>query len=580
MSRLQHIQVTVQQMAEAISSVLGMDVTVVDEAMVRIAGTGEHKSTIGRKIMGNSVYQTAIQNMEECVITDISTNNACGACEKRATCLELAQLCCPIIIGREAIGVIGLIAFSPKQQNEIANRGEHLLIFIRKMAELVAAKVVEKEGLNRLVFLKNQVETVLNFITEGILAIDDNACIININYAAEKMLRVKTADVVGFHISEIFPGTPIPEVLISGVGFVDREVSIWHNGRHHHYFINAKPMLVDGMVQGVVASFRMIDPQSHKQIANVPRITFDDIVGHSSVLELIKGEAQKAANTGSTVLLTGESGTGKEVFARAIHFESSRCDRPFITVNCAAIPETLLESELFGYEEGSFTGAKKGGKPGKFQLADKGTLFLDEIGDMPLSLQSKILRVLQDKTVERVGSIRVSPVDVRIIAATNRDLEAMVKQGQFREDLFYRLNVFPIMLPPLRERKEDIADLAAFFLSKQAKAYGKTVNGLSSVVLGMLLKYNWPGNIRELENAIECAAIKSMGGIIEATDLPTRIGSCSPGSASVALEGDKEEVRNAIALFGSNVEGKKRAAASLGISIATLYRKIKKYKIE
>lgn len=580
MSRLQHIQVNVQQIAEAMSSVLGMDVTIVDETMVRIAGTGTHMNTIGQRIIGNSVYHRVITNLEECIITDVSTHSACGVCEKRATCLELAQLCCPIIIGREAIGVIGLIAFSAEQQNEIASRGERLLSFIRKMAELVAAKVIEKEGLNRLVFLKKQVETVLNFITEGIIAIDDSARVININYAAEKMLRVKAIDVTGFHISEIFPGTPIPEVLLSGTGFIDREVSIWHNGKHHHYFINARPMLVNDIVQGVVASFRPANSPNFSQPVTSPRVDFDDIVGQSLPVEVVKEEARKAAKTNSTVLIAGESGTGKEVFARAIHFESSRSTKPFIAVNCAAIPENLLESELFGYEEGSFTGAKKGGKPGKFQLADKGTLFLDEIGDMPLSLQAKMLRVLQDKAVERVGSIRMSPVDVRIIAATNRDLETMVKQGRFREDLYYRLNVFPILLPPLRERKEDIADLAVLFMRKQAKEYSKVVAGLSPQALELLLRYDWPGNIRELENAMECAVIKASGNAVEAGDLPNKL--VNSGFAEVLQkppDGEKERLLQALAVFGTCVEGKKSAANSLGISIATLYRKIKKYRL-
>lgn len=581
MSRLQHIQVTVQQMAEAMASVLGMDVTIVDENMIRIAGTGIHAGTIGQKIIGNSVYHTVMAKLEDYIIADVQNHNACGACEKKATCPELAQLCCPIIIGREAIGVIGLIAFSETQQKEITSRGEHLLTFIRKMAELVAAKVIEKEGLNRLVFLKKQVETVLNFITEGIVAIDENTRIINVNYAAEKMLNIKASDVVGFHLNEIFPGTPISEVLLSGTGFIDREVSIWQNGRHHHYFINATPMLVDGMVQGVVASFRPVNNYKINRSVHIKKVNFTDIIGRSSALNSVKEDAKKAAQTNSTVLIIGESGTGKEVFARAIHFESARGSTSFVAVNCAAIPEALLESELFGYEEGSFTGARKGGKLGKFQLADKGTLFLDEIGDMPLSLQAKLLRVIQDKAVERVGSVHSSPIDVRIIAATNRDLESMIKEGRFREDLFYRLNVFPIYLPPLRERKGDIAELAVFFLQKHAQNYNKVINGIAPQALGLILDYDWPGNIRELENAVECAVIKTAGPVIEVGDLPSKL--CGVNIEKIMVKPsheEKDKLLNALDIFGRNVEGKKRAAESLGISIATLYRKLKKYQLE
>lgn len=578
MSYLQEIQVATQQVAEAISSVLGMDVTIVDETMVRIAGTGYHKDTIGQKIMGNSVYQRVIQQVKEYIITDVRTSDACEVCEKRATCMELAQLCCPIILGKKAIGVISLIAFSQEQQLELANKGERLLTFIRKMADLIAAKVVEKSSLNRLVFLKNQVETVLNFVAEGIVAIDHTAQIINVNFAAEKMLGVKAHDVIGFHINEIFPGTPITEVFRNGIGFMDREVKVWHNGRQHHYLINAKPMLVAGTVQGVVASFRVANDWRQSQLTNNFKITFDDIIGSSNTIETVKEEARKASFGTSTVLILGESGTGKEIFARAIHFESERSTGPFVAVNCAAIPETLLESELFGYEEGSFTGAKKGGKPGKFQLANGGTLFLDEIGDMPLSLQAKMLRVLQEKAVERVGSIHVSPVNVRIIAATNRDLEAWVKKGQFREDLYYRLNVFPIVLPALRERKSDILELVRYFLHKHALSYSKKVQGISPEAEKVLQEYNWPGNIRELENAVECAVIKMSGSIVVLNDLPSKIAAGTAKGMPIAFGNtEKQAIINALKLFGSSVEGKAQAASSLGISIATLYRKIRKY---
>lgn len=566
-------------MAEAMSSVLSMDVTVVDEMMVRIAGTGIHKDTIGKKIIGNSVFRQVLEQSQECIIADVSTHEGCGLCDKRGSCMELAQLCCPILLGREAIGVIGLIAFSHEQQNEVAVHGERLLLFIKKMAELIAAKVVEKDALNRMVFLKNQLETVLNFVTEGVVAIDHMARIININDAAEKMLGVKGRDVDGFHINEVFPGTPIAEVLQDGTAFVDREIRIWHNGRHRHFFINARPMLVDGIVQGAVASFRSAAHSAAVAAPAVARLTLEDIVGNGAAIERIKAEARKAAGGSSTILLTGESGTGKEVFARAIHFESSRAIKSFIAVNCAAIPETLLESELFGYEEGSFTGARKGGKPGKFQLADGGTLFLDEIGDMPVAVQAKILRVLQEKTVERLGGIRALPVDVRIIAATNRDLEEMVRTGQFREDLYYRLNVFPIILPALRERREDIVELADYFLHKNAKAYGRAVTGFSPEATGLLIRYNWPGNIRELENAVECALVRTAGTVIDKDDLPAKLRQEAMISKRELSSGEQESVAAALDTFGHSVEGKKLAAASLGMSIATLYRKIRKYSL-
>lgn len=571
-----------QQIAEAISSVLEMEVTIVDKNMVRMAGTGYYRESIGERIvLTNSLYHQVLEQGSEYVITDVRTSDACEACERHATCMELAHLCCPIILGKEVVGVIGLIAFSQEKQNELIEKRGQLLPFIRKMAELIAAKAVEKDALNRMVLLKNQMETVLNFVAEGIIAVDHLARIINVNFAAEKMLQVKNSDVLGCHINEVFPGTPIAEVLREGSGFMDREVKMWHQGRQHHYLINAKPMVLDGSVQGVVASFREVQTGMPARTAVVAQVNFADIIGSSPLLEQVKEEARKAAKGASTVLITGESGTGKEVFAKAIHFESSRGSKPFVPVNCAAIPETLLESELFGYEEGSFTGAKKGGKQGKFQAAQGGTLFLDEIGDMPLPLQAKLLRVIQEKAVERVGSVHAAPVDVRIIAATHRDLEQMVKQGEFREDLYYRLHVFPLYLPPLRKRREDILPLARSFLHRLATLYHKKVTDISQAAAQRLVEYEWPGNVRELENAMECAIVRMAGDSVTLADLPPKLK--ESGLANTRQEGNNQEQEalfQALACFGESVEGKAQAAASLGISIATLYRKLRKYKRE
>ncbi|MDU2063870.1 MAG: sigma 54-interacting transcriptional regulator [Sporomusaceae bacterium] len=586
MSLLQQIQVTAQQIAEAIAGVLDIEVTIADDSLVRIAGTGYHYDTIGKQIDGKSMYHKVLASKREYVISDVSTDSECGDCERRGVCKELAELCCPILVGSRVIGVIGLIAFSPERQAELRNKNERLLTFIRHMAELLAAKAVEVDSFKRAVLLKNQLETVINFISEGILAIDHTAKIISMNYSAEQMLEAKARDFVGFHINEVFPGTPIPEVLRDGVGFTNREVSIWQKGKHHHYLIHAKPMVVDGMVQGVVASFwaaNDIKGSSLRDHHQAP-IMFSSIVGSSKALTEVKTEAAKAASTSSTVLIIGESGTGKELFAQAIHNESSRAFGPFVAINCAAIPENLLESELFGYAEGSFTGARKGGKPGKFQLAQGGTLFLDEIGDMPLLLQSKILRVLQEKSVEPVGGVKSVPIDVRIIAATNQPLEELVKSGKFREDLYYRLNVFLLTLPPLRERVSDVRELAHYFLHKHILQHEEQHKILSEEAKQVLEAYEWPGNIRELENAIECATVRSNNDSIQIADLPQKIVALAASQAikcqcEQKFHEEKTAIIAALKEFGSTVPGKQQAAAKLGMGIATLYRKMKKYGI-
>ncbi len=306
------------------------------------------------------------------------------------------------------------------------------------------------------------------------------------------------------------------------------------------------------------------------------------IVGQSeAILNLIE-VIKKVATTDTTVLITGESGTGKSMIAKAIHFLSDRKDKPFITINCAAIPETLLEAELFGYEKGAFTGAHSS-KKGKFELADGGTIFLDEIGDMPLSLQAKLLRVLQDREIERLGSEKVIKVDVRVIAATNRDIYKLVQEGQFREDLYYRLNVVPIHVPPLRERKEDIPLLVEHFLQTYNSKYHKKVK-LSPDAIESLIEYNWPGNIRELENTIERLVVMHEG-TVRSVDLPPHILAYRRkllGSEPVDLPKriqatEREKIIEALERTGYV---KSRAAKLLGYTLRQLDYRIKKYGIE
>jgi len=314
------------------------------------------------------------------------------------------------------------------------------------------------------------------------------------------------------------------------------------------------------------------------------RYQFHNIVYASDKMKEVIKTCLKIAKTKASVLIRGESGTGKELIAKAIHYNSDRAQAPFITINCAAIPETLLEAELFGYEKGAFTGAYTS-KPGKFELADGGTLFLDEIGDLPLPLQAKLLRVLQEQTFERLGSTKVIKVDVRIIAATNRELEQMIKKGEFREDLYWRLNVVPIYLPSLKERIEDIPILVDHFLNKFNSHYGKNVK-ISSDVLNIFLKYSWPGNVRELENLIERLVLLCENEVIKKEDLPFYIieeaenvkKKPSPrGLPREISELEKEKILEALRLCEFN---QSRAARLLGLTRRQLCYRIKKYDLK
>jgi len=312
----------------------------------------------------------------------------------------------------------------------------------------------------------------------------------------------------------------------------------------------------------------------------------ENIIGESAIIQSTKREALIASKSTSTVLITGESGTGKELFARAIHNHSDRSENPFVAVNCAAIPDNLLESELFGYEEGAFTGAKKGGNLGKFELADKGTIFLDEIGDMSLHLQAKLLRVLQEKELNKLGGNSNKIIDVRVIAATNKDLETMVSNGSFREDLYYRLNVIPISLPSLRERKEDIPLLIDFMIEDYARKLNKDVQYIDENAVEVLKGYNWAGNIRELQNIIEYSVNMSSSNRITVDMLPSKVNKKNSNPAIIDNEGiecledlEKREIIKALNKYKNYKKDKELSAKALGISRATLYRKLDKYNI-
>ena len=307
---------------------------------------------------------------------------------------------------------------------------------------------------------------------------------------------------------------------------------------------------------------------------------FQQVIGNSPALEAVLEQVERVAPTGSTVLIQGETGTGKELIAHAIHNISSRCGRPFVRLNCAAIPLDLLESELFGHERGAFTGAIAQ-KIGRFELADKGTLFLDEIGDIPPALQPKLLRVLQEQEFERLGSTRTHKVDVRLVAATHRDLTEMVNRGEFRSDLYYRLNVFPVLLPPLRDRREDIPALVTHFVEILGRRMGREIERIPAETMSALISYQWPGNIRELQNLIERAVILSNDGVLP-NPLPTadleHHAAIAPG-ATTLRDSERTLIQQTLEGVGWVIGGPKGAAAKLGLKRTTLIHKMQKLGI-
>jgi PAS domain S-box-containing protein len=450
---------------------------------------------------------------------------------------------------------------------------------------------MELDQINRQLILANKhFYAIMESISEGLLSIDSNGKITDINHYARNLMNVKQEDVLGKPLNLIFGGhaKKIERVLNKGVGFSDDEMILETYRGNMRCLVNTLPIMDENeKPAGVVVTFREIR-QVHnlvnKMIGAEARFTFNDILGQSTQLEESIHLAKIAAQNNTTVMLYGESGTGKEMFAQAIHNSSARRNGPFVFINCGAIPRELVASELFGYEEGAFTGAKRGGHPGKFELADGGTIFLDEIGDMPLDTQVNLLRVLESRQIIRIGGQKVIPVNVRVIAATNKNLEEEVKAGTFRQDLFYRLNVTPIKIPPLRERKDDIPILIEHFSKKVARQMGKSINRIDEKFVKAMLNYNWPGNVRELQNVLQ-QVINLVNDVELTVDyLPesfqtaeTKAVDSGVKSALSIEEAEQRTIINALKVSGGNVS---KAARILGIGRNTLYRKMGKYDID
>lgn len=465
-------------------------------------------------------------------------------------------------------------------------------------------------------FIKQQLEEAghviewlrLSFDTayEGIAIVDENGVIQMFNDTYSRFVGVTKEEAIGQLAENIIENTRLPVVLKTGVpernqvhrlqgqNLVVHRMPIWKQGR----VIGAVGMLIHEGISDIYKILERFDQKDRKikptfSKPKKKQIRFEDILGESQTISETKKMARKAAGSKASVLITGESGVGKEQFARAIHDAGITKNGPFISVNCAAIPDNLLESELFGYAEGAFTGAKKNGKSGKFELANHGTLFLDEIGDMSLLTQVKILRVLQEREIERIGGTHPIPVDFRLIAATNKDLKQMVREGTFREDLYHRLHVIPIHIPPLRFRKQDIPLIVEEHLQKLCQMYGAEEKTIDKEVLRLMFHYNWPGNVRELINVLERLFALSDDAHIRAKDLPEEFYyrdmeqkklvpmiQSLPAKQEAMKVVREEEERGLIERVLKEAKGNKsKAAALLGISRATLYNKLSRFKI-
>ena len=582
-SVLMQIQPTIQRFARMLASVLQLEVEIVDENLCRVAGTGAYGKFLGRQLSGNSrLLRHVLETKTEKVVTQSRFDPLCEGCDSKENCREKAFLGTPVILQDRCVGVISLIAVTHEQQEHISDNLREFSDYVRHISTIFVSKLLEDQGPGD--NISKIFATMIDNMDQGVLVVDDESRVQFVNQTALKTLGVVQNNIIG------------KPIRFRPLTF---ESNFTHGHMQHIVSWDDKSELIIGQLHNIQGRqlFLMAFHQSHTRfsLANAPdEPHIEQLVGECRVMRQLKRLISRIAPSPSSVMVVGESGTGKEVVARAIHKLSGRRNKPFIAINCAAIPEQLLESELFGYVKGAFTGASANGKTGLIQAANTGTLFLDEIGDMPLMLQAKLLRAIEAREILPIGASSPIQVDIRIISATNQNLAQFIAEGKFREDLFYRLNVIPITLPPLRERQEDIELLVHYFLHLHTRRLGSVYPGIAPDVVEILRKHRWPGNLRELSNLMEYLVnVVPSGEVIDSTLLPpnllnngtteqsdvTEVSeahlSLDDAGGTALEEMEKQMIREALSRHNS----KKQVADELGIGIATLYRKIKKYEL-
>lgn len=576
-SMLKEIQPQLNKYAQILNSILEVDVEIIDDGMTRISGTGIYQEALDVDIREEGfIYASVFEKRGDRIVLDILNHPICSKCDKKNTCSNKLIIAVPIMFDGEAVGAIGIISTEAAKKKYIKARLRQYLEFVHHISDLVTAKLRESQSQRLEKRMQEMWMGIVDNIEHGVAILGEKGKLLYINDIGRDLLEV------GPDAGDLSIGICKVE---ESAGSYD-QMSLNVGGKK--YVVIGRLIAMHNFVSGydkLVIINRLVLPEEEVESFG-PR----KMVGESAQMRDIQEKIRRIANSPSTVLICGESGTGKELIAQEIHQRGNRRDKPFVAVNCGAIPEPLLESELFGYVKGAFTGANLGGKVGKFELANGGILFLDEIGDMPLLLQVKILRVLQEKKFYRVGSNKVVDLDIKIIAATNKNLEEQCEKGLFRVDLYYRLNVIQLDIPPLRERREDIRCLFRHFVEKYAEIFGIKRVQIAPETEECIGRYEWLGNVRELENAVEYAMnFVADGETITPALLPARIlRQMAPGqevedlTAALTREEiipleqmNKEYLTLLLKKYGNSTESKKMIAQKLGIGTATLYRMLK-----
>ena len=499
---------------------------------------------------------------------------SCIGCRFRDHCPSTIEILCCIHAGTEVAGVLAFTSFTKEGQKRITENNTIYLNAITEMANLFGSQLESITSGQGPANLDASILPVMELCDQPVLLTDAHGVILQYNQLAEDLLKV--CELTSASLWQIFPNSVVKRIM-EGNDLFEKSVTIGGMATK----ISTRAIKTSGQITGFY--IRISD-----QLRALSKDTsyFEGIIGTSPAISEVQRMIRRIADSPTPVLITGETGTGKELIARAIHEQSRRSKYPFVAINCSSIPDNLFESELFGYEEGSFTGAKKGGKIGKIEMAQGGTLFLDEIGEMPLFAQPKLLRILQEYELERVGSNKKIHLDIRVIAATNRDLGEMVTEKTFRGDLYYRINVINLKLPPLRTRRDDIIPISENYIKKLKLKMDTSLSSISPEARQLLLDYEWPGNVRQLQNVIEYAANLCETDVLMPGDLPEtmhgeRISSLPPVSPFPASQDSRDqELLELFDKYGYTLEGKKRIADELHISLRTLYRRISRLKKE
>ena len=528
------------------------------------------------KKKGNTVHYAFIQDVivnGSVLVTEPGKMPACIGCRFNEHCPSTMEILCCIHSGTDVAGVIFFNSFTKEGQKRISENTEVYLNAITKLSSLIGEYLQQFSEGSAAADTEKLIESLMSLCEQPLLLTDPNGVVLRYNSLADKVL--KFCNVSSTSLRQIF-SEDMARRITSGNDLFEKKASIGENTAK----VTTRSIYSQNHLHSILVRL------SNEFYENLPESgAFERLIGSSRAFVHIQNLIKRVADSPTPILITGETGTGKELVARSFHEQSRRNKYPFVAINCSSIPENLFESELFGYEEGSFTGAKKGGKMGRIEMAQGGTLFLDELGEMPLSVQPKLLRVLQEYELERVGSTKKIHLDIRIVAATNRDLREMIKEGKFREDLFYRISVINVKLPPLRDRKEDIIPISLNYLERLKTKMTTPLRTISHEAEQAFLNYSWPGNIRELQNVVEYAANLCDSDTLTLADLPEHmrgLEECPDTEKQKETplpDSQEKQILDLLSAYGHTLESKKKIAADLGISLRTLYRKLNKMNL-